>query len=485
MRAGGSEDRSRVDTSRRWSRAHLTCDDAMLADTSNVWRSLHHPGKHGATRTNRSPAPVLAPDRPWEGYLVLQPGTVIYDEGEGCFKMWYNTQPSREKPDAGRNLCYAVSFDGLHWEKPELGIVEHDGSKANNIVLRGVSWTHCILKDQSAESADKLYKLLYWGRAEGDGNPGICAAFSANGINWNTAPENPVVPKWLTGDTFSFMRDPASGQYWLYHKTPCDPIRTVSRLVSEDFLHWRDTRRVFAPDALDPPDTQFYGLSAFSSGDQYLGLLWVYHTYGQTMDVQLVSSRDGIQWDRTADRKLLMPLVPCNRYGGGAFDSKMIYPASAPVERDGKLWLYYSGFTVPHNAESREHDGRIGLATLRRDGFCSLDATSPGEVLTRPFEWRGMRLLVNAVTRGPGASSREKPSQRCGGPGGSIRVQIEDCDGKIIPGLAAAHCAPFCGDSTEEVINWNDRSDLSRLDGSKVQLRFLVHNASLYAWYEG
>ena len=43
----------------------------MLAHTENVWRSLHHPVKYEDN-------PVLVPDRAWEGYVVLQPGTVVY-----------------------------------------------------------------------------------------------------------------------------------------------------------------------------------------------------------------------------------------------------------------------------------------------------------------------------------------------------------------------------------------------------------------------
>ena len=50
----------------------------------------------------------------------MQPGTAIFDEEEGCFKMWYNAQPSRAKPDASPFLCYATSADGVHWDKPEL-----------------------------------------------------------------------------------------------------------------------------------------------------------------------------------------------------------------------------------------------------------------------------------------------------------------------------------------------------------------------------
>ena len=59
----------------------LFLDDTMLAETDNVWQSLHHPGKHKAN-------PLLEADRPWEGYVVLQPGTVVYDEQNERFQMW-------------------------------------------------------------------------------------------------------------------------------------------------------------------------------------------------------------------------------------------------------------------------------------------------------------------------------------------------------------------------------------------------------------
>jgi len=33
-------------------------------------------------------------------------------------------------------LCYAESDDGINWRRPELGLVEFDGSTRNNILLR-------------------------------------------------------------------------------------------------------------------------------------------------------------------------------------------------------------------------------------------------------------------------------------------------------------------------------------------------------------
>ena len=461
--------------------AQLFVDDALVAETKEVWRSLNHLAKHERN-------PVLEPECPWEGYLVLQPGTVVYEEKAGIFKMWYNTQPSQKKPDARPYLCYAVSRDGVTWEKPNLGLVEHKGSTANNILLSGVLWTHCVLKDDDEDDPRRRYKLAYWSHPE-DRLPGIQVAFSPDGIHWEPYQGNPVVPAgWATGDTFSVMRDRRSGQYWLYHKTPAEPIRTVSRMVSDDFVHWRESRRVLAPDAFDPPDTQFYGLSAFPYGGQYLGLLWVYHTYLQTVDVQLVSSRDGVQWNRTADRRLLIHLVPTNQYTGRSFDSKMIYPASAPVSMDGLLWIYYSGFTVPHNALSVDHDGQIGLAQARIDRMCSLDATSEGTVITRPFQLRGSQLLMNAETRSPepgtinSSVAWKHVFDGCVNATGRIQVEIQDEYGHAIPAFEARDCTPFKGDQTAGIVRWRNGSDLSPLLNRTVRLRFMLYNARLYSW---
>ena len=214
-------------------------------------------------------------------------------------------------------------------------------------------------------------------------------------------------------------------------------------------------------------------MSAFPYADQYLGLLWVYHTYAGSLDVRVVSSRDGLSWDRTADRKLFMHLVPTNEYRGGAFDSAQIYPSTVPVEKDGKLWLYYCGLKVPHNTLAVDQDGRIGLATFRLDGFCSLDATSPGIVATRPFTCNGSQLRLNAATSGPNPELSS---------GGGVRVQIEDEGGQPIPGFTATDRTPFCGDETDAVIQWRGRSDLSELAGRIVQLRFEIEATNLYSY---
>jgi hypothetical protein len=57
-------------------------------------------------------------------------GTVIPVGDE--LRMWY-LGSSRSAPGRYR-ACSAVSRDGLAWERPHLGLVEHGGSRANNLL---------------------------------------------------------------------------------------------------------------------------------------------------------------------------------------------------------------------------------------------------------------------------------------------------------------------------------------------------------------
>ena len=74
---------------------------------------------------------------PDEGHTILY-GTVIKD-GD-TFRMWYLAnfdakQLKTPAPKHWRPMCYAESKDGIHWIKPDLGLVEFNGNKKNNICL--------------------------------------------------------------------------------------------------------------------------------------------------------------------------------------------------------------------------------------------------------------------------------------------------------------------------------------------------------------
>ncbi len=475
-----AEEEQQLDPIELTSQVQLFIDDFLIQEMKGIARSLHTPTKAGEN-------PVLVADRPWEGGLSLEAGTVLYEADQGIFRMWYNALFSREKPDVVESLCYATSADGVNWEKPNLGLVEFQGSRDNNILLMGSNWYHCVLRDDSDPDPARRYKLAYW-QTRDRSRCGIWVGFSTDGIHWELHPNNPVVPCAASGDTFAVTQDPVSKHYYLFDKSRIRPLRKVSRMVSSDFVHWRDDQLVLEPDELDQSDTEFYSMVAFPYGSQYLGFLRVFHTYSQLMDVQLASSRDGINWERSARRRVFLPLgFMRNEYGGKSFDSGM-NSALAPAIKDDQLWIYYPGFDNFHNAPALDHHGKIGLARLRLDGFCSLDATSRGYILTKPLRFRGSSLSVNAVVHSM-AEPGKTPNPTWAGlfthateGQGSIRVEVQDKEGQVISGYEASSCEPLEGDGLKQPVIWQKKTDMAALKDRVVRLKFILTNASLYSF---
>ena len=92
--------------------------DAMVVEKSHGLDLIFH------TAEKHSGNPIIRHDKPWEGWGPYLYGTVL--RHDGTLKMWYQVI-GKDSAD----VCYAESRDGLKWVKPELGIVEYKGSKAN------------------------------------------------------------------------------------------------------------------------------------------------------------------------------------------------------------------------------------------------------------------------------------------------------------------------------------------------------------------
>ena len=54
-------------------------------------------------------------------------------------------------------------------------------------------------------------------------------------------------------------------------------------------------------------------------------------------------------------------------------------------------------------------------------------------------------------------------------------------DGKPIPGFAVDDCLEIIGDEITRTVAWKNGEDLSSLAGRPVRLRFVMHDADLYA----
>jgi hypothetical protein len=416
---------------------------------------------------------LLVADRPWEDFWIGGYKTV-YQEADRIH-LWYEVCSKRD-PRHGNSVAYAYSTDGgATFVKPELGVVEFDGSTRNNLVLRGIHAMHVAPNRPGAPPSERY--ILYAGKPNR-------AFVSPDGIRWTPSGSEPFLDtatyEHMTLDSQNVVFwDTRFGKYVLYARFNLPNNRGTSRIrrtfwraESAIFGDFGPFAEVFAPDARDPVEFDWYTTAALQytdAADAYFMWPAAYHhsppppTNDGPLDIQFASSRNGIHWHRP-DRR------PVIRLGGdGAWNGGSLYAGYGLTRHGDELSLYYTAYDATHAAyKTLDHiGGVITRAIYRLDGFMSLDAGyEVGEFTTPPLVFDGSRLELNFD----------------GSAGGWCRVELRDAQGGPIPGFTESDADRISGNSTALAVTWGGRSDLSELRGRPVVLRFLMRDASLYAF---
>jgi hypothetical protein len=169
----GSAAKTPMDSIPVASHRQLFIDDFLFASHKDVTLTRHNP---------RLEEVVFAREKPWEHKQFHYTSVVREDDR---FRMWYRVEDAKNIT----HICYAESSDGIHWEKPNLGLVPWKGSRQNNIVIpsesvprsNGVS----VVIDPTA-SADERYKMIT------STTLNIWAYVSADGLTWRPASTKPL-----------------------------------------------------------------------------------------------------------------------------------------------------------------------------------------------------------------------------------------------------------------------------------------------------
>ena len=455
----------------------LFLDMREVTRIERLHRRVHQPVRHPEN-------PILRGVNPWEKMASLY-GTVLRDPSDRQFKMWYLTIPEAGEwlQVRGRQvlgnitlLGYATSADGVHWDKPRLDQVDIEGSAANNIIEIGR--TNCegiaVLYDERDPDPQRRYKGFYWehggidtfrewkgntiwGEGEGDG---MWMSFSADGVHWTDCGNNPVIAKG-SDSTQSLVWDPSIEKYVAFGRMGAGG-RKVARAVSDDAVHFEAPELVFEADEWDEEGTQFYGMPLNIYEGVYVGMVWVYREgVDGTIDTSLATSRDGIEWERVLDRQTFLSLGE-----EGGWEDGMARITQNFIVVGEEIYLYYGGVQGAHTgrkfaAVERTHQPMLGLATLRRDGFVSVEAgEEEGFMLTQPLAIAGNELHLNAECRG------------------GLRVEVTDDAGLPLGGYAAALRA---GDHLDATLDF--ARPLADLQGREVRLRISLQNANLYSYW--
>ena len=461
---GGNDKHRQVAVQAIGTGPQLLVDDVLLAAKQGVTREAHPCVK--------LPQPVLVSQMPWEqegdDQRIYVYGTVLRDRESGLLCLWYNRN---------QQVLYATSTDGLAWQRPKLGLYELAGTKENNVVFPHFHSPSVVYNPRETDPA-RRYNMLGCSRVSGGG---YYAAHSADGIHWELYPKNPVLP---STDTCTLAFDPRAGEYLAFHKRTHLHRGKSRRLVylatSRDMQSWSKPALVMAPDEIDDAQVraeggryaQFYNMSVFYCGGQFLGLVTHFRYSGAPpergrlqsgadgpIDVQLVHSRDGRTWRRCDDRSPVIPNGP-HPYDAGC----ILGVSNGPVVMGQEWWLYYTAITTTHGGYVPKKKITIALAKWRLDGLVSLDAgQSEGVVDTVPLQCQGDRLVVNAD-----ASA------------GTMTVAVLDAQGNVLPGYAATECVPLRADAVRHPVRWKSHDRIKHT--GPIRLQFHMTDTSLFSY---
>lgn len=470
-------------------------------------KRLHHP-----VRKEK----VMECDQLWEGDACYFP-RILRDGAlyrmyyfAGCFGALRETPPPDSVGEPMR-VCYAESEDGIHWNKPNLGLCYYNGSTNNNIILDAMSddWhnpkTHggslFVIKDTNpASPKNEVYKAVYG--VSLNGRNALKYVASADGIHFRYVRTILEIP-FCFDSLNSIHFNEEHGKYICYFRGwhtssqsenealrpgNRDNTRDIRRMESDDFVHWTQPKKLnFGNDA---PDFQLYTNAIepyYRAPHLLVGFPGRYYDRGIWTDSyeQLCGK---------ALRRKRMEIQP--RFGYAVTDTLFMCsrdtlnftrPNEAfirPEQENAWSWVYGENFVsaglfeVPSEIPGgfpelsmlvtarRFTDDPRGVFlyryAIRPDGFISRSADYlPKELVTKPFRFDGDSLLLNFETSALGY----------------VKIEILDKNSRPIEGYRS--CELF-GNTIDRRVSF-ERS-IAELRDIPIRLKFTLSDADIYSF---
>lgn len=484
---------------------HALIDDRLVEDTLFLRRGV-------GTPRLLSPDPVVP-----KGELL---GTVHRDAA-GRWTMWYTQfiprDPATDLTGCESPMMIARSTDGIHWEKPDLGLVTGPRYAGHPNVIIGWKQTDAngryisgwgALSGMSIIDHEATPHPCARARYTGLSNVfpidtigGLMLLTSDDGIAWTAYPENPVIIS--SSDTLNtLLWDQALGKYVVYMRPnihcgmAAHANRKMARSESADLIHWTpprvildtDERDADAFDVFDEPgmrgprgrSKQFQGMTPFILNGVYIGFTWFYDARRGFFANELVHSADGVHWQREALRDwFVADGIPAG------FRGKILVPGcDAPILQGDEYYFYTSANPYGHHeiavaAESGDDARRVELLesqdiygfAIKRDRWIGYQAgETEGEFLSTPIDWEGgSPLWLNAAIKA----------------GGSIRLEIEDQWGRPVKDahLDEIHLLEGPRDETDIPVGFGPGKSIMKFPPiGPIRLRMFLQHATLYGW---
>lgn len=469
------------------SRLELMVDDFLIEKMSGKAElRLHKPVRREVS---------LVTDKPWEGNACHYRS--VFQDGDR-YRMYYgayqyDVQEKKQTYPHPVYLCYAESRDGIHWTRPELGLVEFEGSTKNNIVLSTesikdapVDPNHCavFLDTNPGCKPDARYKAIIRDMK----GRGLYALKSADGIHFSLISPNLIITEGVFDSQNLAFWDSDRQMYRAYFRDFDKHRRVIMTSTSDDFTNWTKPVPLRYPGS---PVEQLYTNQIvpyvraphllFGFPMRYRDRGWTESTrrlpgyeqrrmrssvsqrFGTTVtDALIMTSRDGVVFKRWGEA-FLRPGPSRTKswvYGDNSIAWGMVATKSSLPQSPDELSIYATeGYWAGKSLNVRRYSMRV-------DGFVSVQAPlSGGEFITKPVVFKGSKLVLNYSTSAAGG----------------LWVELQGPDGKPLEGFSLESSDEIFGDEIERTVTWTGSGDVSRLSGKPIRLRFVLKDADLFS----
>jgi hypothetical protein len=504
----------------------LVFDDALTLSKQGFQTVMNPAARHYE--------PVLVPEKPWERLGIFRWVSVIDDEG--LYRMWYDAygdDPSGVFRWIPR-LCYAESHNGINWVRPNLGVIEFEGSRNNNIVFEGLGnknpmWSPvtadnrttykpnfgangAVFKDPHAPS-EKRYKYAFndnhspnFESSSAGGR--IYGAYSPDGIRWKVCNDGkPIIPWYHDGPPSCFW-DESIGKYvmyvrwdegrelvdgkWIYppsvkaawkslirpddHEFIPAPLapglhhRAIGRTIGDDFENLPQPEKIHCADEHDDFNLGLY----HNAGIKYPYAQNAYFMFPGAFYGEHSATPDTIDVQLATSRDGIV----FNRWRDsfvrlgmkGEFDSAMIDMGTGILRKGNSLLMYYGGNKSTH--------GRCEVSMSPGHGAVGMARLRLDGFVSQDASVSG-GLLTTVPLRFGGNSLVVNMD---GSANGTLKVEILDEQCRPIAGFSGVDADVLYGNDVCRPVTWKGGDDISSLKGRPVCLRFSGKSVKLYAF---
>ena len=409
----------------------------------------------GQMRFSANPLAHVAPARGLPGMVVRE----VVAQEDGSYRV-YGYQSAHNQQDMSWRIMRCRTYDGIAFDEVETVYVSERGH-----------WYGST--DIVHNPTDGRFLCLKWGPGQTKGAHAMWAFGSEDGDRWPPLKDAPV---YHDHDAFSATWDPVSRQYVVFQATyqrhadkpfrdnaGSDIRRVLHFRTSGDGVNWDPSMDIartgtlmpedalVTPDADDPPELEFYRLTAFPYAGRYVGMMLNYAPspimsgHGPHLGGEWWLGRAYNDWRRPF-RDVFAP---------GPANNIIMHP---PITLGGRhLWVI-----GPDVYGVREH------------GIFFAEALSSAAFTTQPFVCPSARLSLNAASPGEGRGFRNQSY---------VMVEVQDERGQVIEEFEKEHCLfrQFDGPQTLVWGHAPQTYSTSSLAGRTVRLRIHFRDARIYS----